>query len=92
MPFVVFYQGTVELKDQVEVLQWLADSLGFIDLNRVAILGWSYGGYLSLMGLAHYPHIFKVYSVLFSVVPFVFSVSIMNTFPNIFRLLLLVLQ
>ncbi|XP_034233553.1 dipeptidyl peptidase 9 isoform X2 [Thrips palmi] len=52
--------GTVELKDQVEVLQWLADSLGFIDMNRVAILGWSYGGYLSLMGLAHYPHIFKI--------------------------------
>jgi dipeptidyl-peptidase 9 len=35
--------GTVELDDQVEVLKWLADSLDFIDLNRVAIHGWSYG-------------------------------------------------
>lgn len=35
--------GTVELKDQVEVLRWLAESLGYIDLDRVAIHGWSYG-------------------------------------------------
>ncbi|KAL1501567.1 hypothetical protein ABEB36_006867 [Hypothenemus hampei] len=52
--------GTVELKDQVEVLRWLSDTLGYIDLERVAIHGWSYGGYLSLMGLIHYPDVFKV--------------------------------
>ncbi|XP_018580319.1 dipeptidyl peptidase 9 [Anoplophora glabripennis] len=52
--------GTVELKDQAEVLTWLSDSLGYIDLNRVAIHGWSYGGYLSLMGIIHYPDIFKI--------------------------------
>ncbi|KAK4882354.1 hypothetical protein RN001_005673 [Aquatica leii] len=52
--------GTVELSDQVEVLKWLADSLGYIDLKRVAIHGWSYGGYLSLMGLIHHPDVFKI--------------------------------
>lgn len=52
--------GTVELNDQVEVLKWLSDTLGYIDLNRVAIHGWSYGGYLSLMGLIHHPDIFKI--------------------------------
>jgi len=52
--------GTVELADQVEVFRILAKQLGFIDLNRVAIHGWSYGGYLSLMGLVHYPDLFKV--------------------------------
>ncbi|XP_030751892.1 dipeptidyl peptidase 9 [Sitophilus oryzae] len=52
--------GTVELSDQVEVLRWLADTLGYIDLERVAIHGWSYGGYLSLMGLIHYPNVFKI--------------------------------
>lgn len=35
--------GTVELNDQVEVLKWLAETLNYIDLNRVAIHGWSYG-------------------------------------------------
>lgn len=52
--------GTVELADQVEVFRILAKQLGFIDLNRVAIHGWSYGGYLSLMGLVQYPDLFKV--------------------------------
>lgn len=52
--------GTVELSDQVEMLQWLAENLGYIDMDRVAIHGWSYGGYLTLMGLAQYPHIFKI--------------------------------
>jgi len=52
--------GTVELNDQVEMLQWLAETTGYIDLNRVALHGWSYGGYLSLMGLIQYPDVFKV--------------------------------
>ncbi|XP_019549045.3 dipeptidyl peptidase 9 [Aedes albopictus] len=52
--------GTVELNDQVEVLKLIAEQLGYIDMDRVAIHGWSYGGYLSLMGLVQYPEIFKL--------------------------------
>ncbi|XP_065336278.1 dipeptidyl peptidase 9 [Cloeon dipterum] len=55
-----FRMGQVELADQVEVLQGLANKLGFIDMDRVAIHGWSYGGYMSLLGLALFPEIFKV--------------------------------
>lgn len=55
------FKGTVELSDQIEVLQWLSEYLGYIDMNRLAIHGWSYGGYLSLMGLATYSNIFKVF-------------------------------
>lgn len=51
--------GDVEIEDQVEALQWLAENTGFIDMNRVAIHGWSYGGYLSLMALIKRPDIFK---------------------------------
>lgn len=29
-------------------------------MKRVGIYGWSYGGYLTLMGLAQYPDVFKV--------------------------------
>lgn len=35
--------GTVELSDQVEVLKILSEALGYIDMDRVAIHGWSYG-------------------------------------------------
>lgn len=52
--------GTVEIADQVEVLLKLAETTNYIDLERVAIHGWSYGGYLSLMGLAQRPDIFKI--------------------------------
>lgn len=50
----------MEIEDQVEGLQYVAEKYGFIDLSRVAIHGWSYGGFLSLMGLIHKPHVFKV--------------------------------
>ena len=53
-------QGQVEIEDQVEGLQFVAEKYGFVDLSRVAIHGWSYGGFLSLMGLIHKPQVFKV--------------------------------
>ncbi|XP_048485836.1 dipeptidyl peptidase 9 [Plutella xylostella] len=52
--------GQLELDDQVEVLQWLAKETGCIDMERVAIHGWSYGGYLSLLGIATRPNTFKL--------------------------------
>lgn len=58
--WLCYFQGTVELADQVEVLHHLANSLGCIDMTRVAIHGWSYGGYLSLMALVQHPDIFKI--------------------------------
>lgn len=37
--------GQVELNDQVDALRILADQLGYIDMNRVGIHGWSYGNW-----------------------------------------------
>ena len=34
--------------------------------DRVGIHGWSYGGYLSLMGLVQYPAEFKVFFDIYS--------------------------
>lgn len=38
----------------------MAEKFNFVDLSRVAIHGWSYGGFLSLMGLIQRPNVFKV--------------------------------
>ncbi|XP_075431453.1 dipeptidyl peptidase 8 isoform X2 [Ascaphus truei] len=55
-----YKMGQVEIDDQVEGLQYLAAKHGFIDLDRVGVHGWSYGGYLSLMALIQRPDIFRV--------------------------------
>lgn len=47
----------------MEGLQYVAEKYKFIDLSRVAIHGWSYGGFLSLMGLIRRPNVFKVRAV-----------------------------
>lgn len=56
----------MEIEDQVEGLQYVAQKFNFVDLSRVAIHGWSYGGFLSLMGLIQRPNVFKVKMVFFS--------------------------
>ncbi|KAE8618444.1 hypothetical protein XENTR_v10009385 [Xenopus tropicalis] len=55
-----YKMGQVEIDDQVEGLQYLAAKHSFIDLDRVGVHGWSYGGYLSLMALIQRPDIFRV--------------------------------
>ncbi|VDM95738.1 unnamed protein product [Thelazia callipaeda] len=52
--------GTVEVEDQVEGLREVAKRTdGLLDLNRVAVMGWSYGGYLSLLCLAKNPNVYR---------------------------------
>jgi dipeptidyl-peptidase 4 len=46
------------LEDQVEALHAAADRLGYLDLTRVGIRGWSYGGYLTLAALLRRPDVF----------------------------------
>nr|WP_245196590.1 DPP IV N-terminal domain-containing protein [Sphingomonas jejuensis] len=39
--------GTVEVADQLRAVEWLK-SQPFVDPDRVAVYGWSYGGYMTL--------------------------------------------
>lgn len=57
---ISIFKGKVEVEDQVAGLQYIADKTGFIDMNRIGVTGWSYGGYMSLMCLALRPDVFKV--------------------------------
>lgn len=47
--------GTYEMEDQLAVAKFLVDKYSFIDPARVAIWGWSYGGYATAMTLAKDP-------------------------------------
>ncbi|XP_055381932.1 venom dipeptidyl peptidase 4 [Condylostylus longicornis] len=44
--------GTVEIEDQIAVTDFLQREYGFIDKDRTAIWGWSYGGYVTAKVLA----------------------------------------
>lgn len=44
--------GTVEIEDQIQVVQHLINTLPFVDTNRTAIWGWSYGGFAAASALA----------------------------------------
>ncbi len=50
---------TVALDDQVDALHAAAERLGFLDLERVAIRGWSFGGYLSALAVLRRPDVFR---------------------------------
>uniref|UniRef100_A0A669E211 Fibroblast activation protein, alpha n=1 Tax=Oreochromis niloticus TaxID=8128 RepID=A0A669E211_ORENI len=50
--------GTFEVEDQIAAVRKFID-MGFIDEGRIAIWGWSYGGYVSSMALGAGTGLFK---------------------------------
>ncbi|KAG9510409.1 Dipeptidyl peptidase 4 [Fragariocoptes setiger] len=53
MAFEIYHKlGSVEIDDQLQVTRQLLKKFSFIDPHKVAIWGWSYGGYASSMALA----------------------------------------
>ena len=50
--------GTVEVKDQLSGVEWLK-AQPYVDPQRIATYGWSYGGYMSLKLLEKAPGVFS---------------------------------
>ena len=50
--------GAVEVRDQVDAVRALAER-GLVDLDRVGVYGWSYGGYMALLCLAREADVFR---------------------------------
>lgn len=55
---VFYHLGTAEVEDQLEVTEYLRDSLHFVDKRRVAVWGWSYGGFVASLALASEKEVF----------------------------------
>lgn len=51
--------GTVEVSDQLEVTEYLRDTLHYVDPRRVGVWGWSYGGYMAGLALANPQGLFQ---------------------------------
>jgi dipeptidyl-peptidase-4 len=54
----VLHDFTVTLEDQIDALHAAAERFGFLDLSRVGIRGWSFGGYLAAMAALRRPDVF----------------------------------
>lgn len=51
--------GKHEMEDQIAAVEWLKKK-PYIDGNRLAVHGWSYGGFMTINLLLTYPDVFKV--------------------------------
>jgi dipeptidyl-peptidase-4 len=52
--------ATAPLDDQIEAMQFVAKQTQALDLRRVAIRGWSFGGYLAALAVLRRPDLFHV--------------------------------
>ncbi len=50
--------GVKEIEDQIAAAKWLGQQ-SYIDAGRIGLYGWSFGGYMTLMGLCHGNGVFK---------------------------------
>ena len=51
--------GVEESKDQMKGVEFLR-SLSYVDIDKMGIHGWSYGGFMTINMLLRYPEVFKV--------------------------------
>jgi len=51
--------GQIEMQDQMKGVNYLK-SLPYVDMNRLGVHGWSFGGFMTISLMLNYPDVFKV--------------------------------
>ena len=51
--------GQIEMQDQIKGVEYLR-TLPYVDMNRLGIHGWSFGGFMTISLMLNYPDVFKV--------------------------------
>ncbi|MBQ7509452.1 MAG: DPP IV N-terminal domain-containing protein [Prevotella sp.] len=51
--------GQIEMQDQMKGVEFLK-SLPYVDMNRLGVHGWSFGGFMTISLMTNYPDVFKV--------------------------------
>ena len=55
-----FHQlGQIEMQDQMKGVEFLRTQ-PYVDMNRLGVHGWSYGGFMTISLMTNYPDVFKV--------------------------------
>ena len=55
-----FHQlGQIEMQDQMKGVEYLR-TLPYIDMSRLGVHGWSFGGFMTISLITNYPDVFKV--------------------------------
>ena len=55
-----FHQlGQIEMKDQMKGVEFLKKQ-PYVDMNRLGVHGWSFGGFMTISLMTNYPDVFKV--------------------------------
>lgn len=52
--------GGREIDDLFIATQWMLDTYTFLDPKRVGMMGWSHGGFITLMNIMEHPHTYAV--------------------------------
>ena len=51
--------GQIEMQDQMKGVEYLK-TLPYVDADRMGVHGWSFGGFMTISLMTHYPEVFKV--------------------------------
>ncbi len=51
--------GQIEMQDQMKGIDFLR-TLPYVDMDRIGVHGWSFGGFMTISLMTHYPDVFKV--------------------------------
>jgi len=67
--------GGYEVDDVVSAHTWMSDNLSHVDPERVGLMGWSHGGFITLHGLFEEGHPFQVGVAIVPVTNLIFRLS-----------------
>jgi dipeptidyl aminopeptidase/acylaminoacyl peptidase len=67
--------GGYEVDDVVSAHTWMSDNLSHVDPQRVGLMGWSHGGFITLHGLFEEGHPFQVGVAIVPVTNLIFRLS-----------------
>jgi dipeptidyl aminopeptidase/acylaminoacyl peptidase len=74
--------GGLEVDDVYNATLWMLENYSFLDPSRVGMIGWSHGGFITLMNIMNHP---KTYAVAYAGVPVSDLVARMGYEPEGYR-------